>query len=62
MAKRYFISENDGLAVLLPEKKKELISMLYDEDKDIKLFIKDNKIKLCNEDDLKELFSYYNME
>lgn len=62
MAKRYFISENDGIATLLPDKKKELISMLDDEDKYIKTFIKDNKIKLCNEDDLKELFSYYNSE
>lgn len=62
MAKRYLISENGGVAVLLPEKKKELISMLDDEEKDINLFIKTNKIKLCNEDDLKELFSYYNRE
>jgi len=62
MSKRYFISENDGLATLLPDKKKDLISMLDDENKDIKTFIKTNKIKLCNEDDLKELFSYYNSE
>ncbi len=62
MAKRYFISENGGLAVFLPEKKKALISKLDSEGKDIKLFIKSNKIKLYNEDDLKELFSYYNIE
>lgn len=62
MSKRYFISENDGIANLLPEKKKDLISMLDNEEKDIKSYIKDNNIKLCNEDDLKELFSYYNSE
>lgn len=62
MAKRYFISENDGIVTLLPDKKKELIFMLENEDKEIKSFIKTNKIKLCNEEDLKELFSYYNSE
>lgn len=60
MAKRFLISENGSLPEILPEKKKELISMLDDEDKNIKMYIKDNHIKLCNEDDLKELFSYYN--
>ncbi len=60
MAKRYLISENGSLPVILPEKKKELILMLDDEDKNIKMYIRDNHIKLCNEDDLKELFSYYN--
>lgn len=60
MTKRYFMSQNGGPAVLLPDRKKELISMLDNENRDIKRYIKDNKIKLCNEDDLKELFSYYN--
>ncbi|MCD4729629.1 MAG: hypothetical protein K8R74_03440 [Bacteroidales bacterium] len=62
MTKRYFIAENNGPAVLLPEKKKELISMMDNENKDIKSYIKDNKIKLCNEENLKELFTFYNSE
>ncbi len=62
MTKRYFMAENSEPALILPEKKKELISMLDDENKDIKSYIKDNKIKLCNEENLKELFTYYNLE
>lgn len=59
LSKKYFISEKGQAAKLLPNKKKELISML-ESDKDIKSYIKENKIKLCNEDDLKSLISYYN--
>jgi len=62
MAKRYFISEDDGSIVFLPEKKKEIIDILDDENAEIKQYIKENKIKLCNEDDLKELITYYNLQ
>lgn len=62
LSKKYFISENEKTAKLLPYKKKELIAMLGEGEKDIKSYIKENKIKLCNEEDLKSLISYYNSD
>jgi len=62
LSKKYFISENGKTATMLPNKKKEIIAMLEDNEKDIKSYIKQNKIKLCNEEDLKDLISYYNSD
>jgi hypothetical protein len=57
---KYFISKNGNVAVPLPESKNEVIELLSDKNKDIKSFIKDNKIKLTDETDLKKLIEYYN--
>jgi len=62
LSKKYFISEKGKTAKLLPNKKKELIAMLEESEKDIKSYIKENKVKLCNEEDLKSLISYYNSD
>ena len=62
LSQKYFISENCKTAILLPNKKKEIIVMFENSDKDIKSFIKENKIKICKEEDLKDLISYYNSD
>jgi len=59
MEKKYFIARENKPAIQIPEKKKNVIELLSDKE-DIKSFIKENKIKVCHEDDLKELISYYN--
>jgi len=62
LSQKYFISENCKTAIFLPNKKKEIIVMFENSDKDIKSFIKENKIKICKEEDLKDLISYYNSD
>ncbi|OQX73238.1 MAG: hypothetical protein B6D61_12720 [Bacteroidetes bacterium 4484_249] len=59
MEKKYFIAKDNEPAMQIPEKKKDVIELLSDK-KDIKQFIKKNRIKVYNEDDLKKLISYYN--
>ena len=56
---KYFIAKENKPAIQIPEKKKNVIELLSDKE-DIKSFIKENKIKVYLEDDLKELISYYN--
>ncbi len=62
LSEKYFISENGETAILLPNKKKEIIVMFENSDKDIKTYIKEHKIKIYKEEDLKDLISYYNSD
>lgn len=60
MTENYYISKNGNVPVPLPGKKKDIIGLLTE--KDVKTYIKQHKLKCENEEDLKELISYYNSE
>ncbi len=59
---KYFVSKNGSVAIPLPESKNEVVELLSDKNKDIKSFMKNNKIKLTDEADLKMLIGYYNTQ
>ena len=57
---KYFIRIKEKSVVALPTRKKDLISMFPGKDKEIAAFIKENKISLSEEEDLKKLGEYLN--
>ncbi|SDR67191.1 hypothetical protein SAMN04515667_0186 [Formosa sp. Hel1_31_208] len=56
----YFISVNNGYAMELPRKKKELANLVPGKSKEILNFIKTNKIKTSNQQDLIKLVNFMN--
>ncbi|MCH2192637.1 hypothetical protein [Kordia sp.] len=57
----FYIEYGDnGIAVKLPKKKKSVIKLFASKEKEVKAFIKKNKIKLTKEKDLIKLIGYVN--
>ncbi|WP_298519690.1 hypothetical protein [uncultured Kordia sp.] len=57
----FYIEYGDnGTAVKLPRKKKSVIKLFASKEKEVKAFIKENKIKLTKEKDLVKLIRYVN--
>ncbi|EDP97156.1 hypothetical protein U8527_02375 [Kordia algicida OT-1] len=61
-ARRYFYVEinNSGMAIKLPNNKKELAALFPDKEAEILTFIKQERLKLRKEEDLKMLVTYIN--
>tara|TARA_B100000795_G_C22751938_1_gene419816 strand:+ start:203 stop:898 length:696 start_codon:yes stop_codon:yes gene_type:complete len=55
-----YLYKKDGLIVELPNSKKNKIKAFGDNSKNIKVFIKDNKVNINKESGLIELIKYYN--
>jgi hypothetical protein len=51
---------NSGAAVKIPRKKKAVIKLFASKKKEVKAFIKENKIKVTKEKDLEKLINYVN--
>lgn len=60
LGKKYFILGSDQPAKELPSKKNDVMELLSDKDCDVKAFIKENKIKVNQQEDLIKLVAYYN--
>lgn len=56
---RYFYSDHQGPAKPLPLKKKQLIELFNNPEKNAKLFMKETKNKLSTKEDLINLFEFY---
>lgn len=56
----YFVKKGEKVAVLIPESKKRFLEMMSDKDVDLKTYMKNNKLKVCKEQDLEQLITYYN--
>jgi len=57
---RYFLSCNGKIAEQLPERKNEIIAMLEEDEKELKKYVKENKCKLKNQDELVDFFVFVN--
>lgn len=60
LKEEYYVSKDDHTAILIPESKRRFVEMMSDKDIDMKSYMKVNKLKVCREDDLEKLISYYN--
>ncbi|MBL7103826.1 MAG: hypothetical protein ISS18_05800 [Bacteroidales bacterium] len=60
LEEKYYIRKGDAPLTELPQTKKDIIEILSDKDADYMTYIKENKLKITQEEDLKELISYYN--
>ncbi|MCT4698123.1 hypothetical protein [Tenacibaculum haliotis] len=57
----YFIKfENDKKVIEIPTKTRKFLNLFSDKSKELKKFIKKNKLKTKKEDDLIKIFKYYN--
>lgn len=56
---RYFYSNHTGPAKPFPLKKKQILELFNDPQKDVKLFLKESKNKLSTKEDFIQLFQYY---
>lgn len=57
---RYFLSCEGKIAEPLPDKKNAIISMLEEDEKELKKYVKENKCKLKSEEELTEFFVFVN--
>jgi len=60
LKEEYYVSKDDHTAILIPESNRRFVEMMSDKDIDMKSYMKVNKLKVCREDDLEKLISYYN--
>lgn len=60
LSDEYYVKIGNADAVVLPNGKKDIMKLFPKHEKNIKTFIKENKIKTSREEDLIELFKYIN--
>lgn len=56
----YFLSCNNNIAEPLPAKKNEIISMLKEDEKELKKYVKENKCKLKSQEEIVDFFVFVN--
>jgi hypothetical protein len=59
-ANSYFLSCHGKIAEPLPEKKNEVIAMIDKDEKKLKKYVKENKCKLKNQDEIMDFFVFVN--
>ncbi|MEZ5199131.1 MAG: hypothetical protein R2764_22935 [Bacteroidales bacterium] len=62
LGKKFYILRNDQPAIVLPNKKNDVVDLLSNSNVDIKSYIRENKIKINQEKDLIKLFHFYNSQ
>ncbi|MFD2543596.1 hypothetical protein ACFSSB_14785 [Lacinutrix gracilariae] len=55
-----YYTEKDGVLTPLKQKKSAILSLMSSKKKEVKSFIKENKLSVSNEADLYKIFNYYN--
>jgi len=56
----YYIALEDSFATELPKKKKDFLSLFKDKSEKVEVFMKENKLNNKDQEDLVQLFNYYN--
>ncbi|RZT96547.1 hypothetical protein EV201_1185 [Ancylomarina subtilis] len=57
---QFYLKESEGPASLLPRSKSDFFNVFGDQKDEIKKFMKTNKLKRSNSEDLSKVFNYYN--
>ncbi|WP_321280874.1 hypothetical protein [Marinifilum fragile] len=60
LKKEYYIRRSNGVAELIKVNKKSILQLLADKSENVKTFVKKNKLKIGKENDLIQIFNYYN--
>jgi hypothetical protein len=62
LKEEYYVKRDGKIAELVSSNKKLFLDMMADTEVDLKSYMKDNNLKPCKEEDLKQLITYYNFQ